>query len=387
MARGHSDPEFKAWVAAARATPIGDYVAARGINARGRIEREGDCPNCGKRRGFALNTFKNVWFCRGCKPEGGDPIAFVEWFDGCNFLRAVETLTGIPAPQGGGTGPTTEQLAELAATRAARKAKQEALSAKFREDERQRCIADWKAALPAPGTVVEDYLALRGCTLPAGAHLKFEPRAKLWGDRSCSAPIHTGPAMLACILGPEGRFAGVHRTWIDLGREGGKVLVADPKTGEVEPAKKVRGSQLGGRIELVRHPEPRRLFIGEGIETTLSVRDGLIEAGRDLSDAAFWCSINLGNLGGPHAETVPHPTLRDLANRPRRVPGPNPAGQGIPVPDSVEEIVTLGDGDSEPFLTQLALTRASHRWARPGRVIRGAMAPAGSDFNNLRRGT
>lgn len=385
MARA-PDPVFRAWSDAARAVPLGDYAASRGLRLRGRVERNGPCPNCGGSDRFNLNTFKGLWFCRGCDPRGGDVIDFVRFLDACDFVRACEILTGQPAPNGGGSGPSVEELAALEIERAKRRAATEAASARYREDERQRCIADWREALPAAGSPVEAYLAIRRCALPAGARLRYEPRAKLWGSKSGAPPVHTGPAMLAAILGPEGRFAGVHRTWIDLAAEDGKARVPDGETGEFVPAKKVRGSQAGGRIELVRHPEPRLLVIGEGIETTLSMRDDLIEAGHDLAAAAFWAAINLGNLGGPHAGTEPHPTLRDRASRPTRVPGSTPAGQGIPIPESVAEIVILGDGDSDPFLTSHALARASLRWAAPGRVIRGAMAPAGTDFNNLRRG-
>ncbi len=104
------------------------------------------------------------------------------------------------------------------------------------------------------------------------------------------------------------------------------------------------------------------------------MRDDLIEAGHDLSAARILGRDQPREPRRPPCRTEPHPTMRDRANRPTRVPGSTPAGQGIPIPESVAEIVILGDGDSDPFLTSHALARASLRWAAPGRVIRGAMA-------------
>lgn len=397
MARAPLDGEMQKWIDEARAYPIGDLADARDWPLRGNVERVGPCPRCGGRDRFGLNTHKNSFICRQCRPEGGGVIDLVIIADGCDFLAACETLTGRAPPRGQGTRLTPEELAERERERNEKAAARERLQEKFREDERQRCKRLWLGGKPAAGTIVEEYLARRRVSLPPRAHLKFSPEVRLYVDRReidpgtgkarvVSEVVHTGPAMLAAILGPLGVFSGLHTTWIDLRASDGKARVPDPKTGEFVPAKKVRGSQKGGRIELQRHPAPRVLVVGEGIETTLSIRDDLLEHGRDLSDFAFWSAINLGNLGGPAADKVKHPTERDLANRAVKIQGPTPDGVGIPVPDSVEEIVILGDGDSDPFLTTTTHARAAARWARPGRVIRVAMAPPGTDFNALRCG-
>jgi hypothetical protein len=65
---------------------------------------------------------------------------------------------------------------------------------------------------------------------------------------------------------------------------------------------------------------------------------------------------------------------------------PDPDDVGLSIPDSVSELILLGDGDSEPVLTRFAMMRAARRYSRPGRVIRIAMAPAGVDFNDVLRG-
>jgi hypothetical protein len=58
----------------------------------------------------------------------------------------------------------------------------------------------------------------------------------------------------------------------------------------------------------------------------------------------------------------------------------------MPVPDSVNELVLLKDGDSEPFLTMNAIERASRRHAREGRAIRVPFVPDGLDYNDVMQG-
>jgi hypothetical protein len=199
--------------------------------------------------------------------------------------------------------------------------------------------------------------------------------------------LHRGWAMLGAITAGDGRFSGLHITWIDLDQTGGKAKVIEPETGELLPAKKVRGSKAGGVIDLASVPLPRQLVMGEGIETTLSVWIALRKLGRDLSGTSFACAIDLGNLGGRAVKTLPHPTLKTAANRPQRVPGPVPDldAPGIAIADSVTDIVLLGDGDSDRFLTECALARAARRFARSCRSVRVAWAPAGHDFNDIVR--
>ena len=50
-------------------------------------------------------------------------------------------------------------------------------------------------------------------------------------------------------------------------------------------------------------------------------------------------------------------------NRPQRVAGPEPDlnQPGIAIPDSVRDLVLLGDGDSDRFLTQCFIARAAKR--------------------------
>ena len=119
----------------------------------------------------------------------------------------------------------------------------------------------------------------------------------------------------------------------------------------------------------------------------LSVWTALAALGRDLTEMAFLSSIDLGNLGGKAADSVVHPTLKTAAGRAQRVPGPQPdlSAPGILIPDTVDDVVILGDGDSDRFTTRCAIVRAAARFAKPGRSVRVAWAPEGRDFNDLRR--
>ena len=395
------DPEFERWLNDARRTPIAALLGHKHMpKLRGGNDKAGPCPRCrdGRDR-FSVNIRKNVWNCRVCD-EGGDVIALCEILEGCDFLTACEILARRPPP---GQRPhetpedrerrereIQEWRAKIAREEEA-KAKQEA---DYRERERARCWGFWTNAKPIPGTAVDTYLAHRKLQRPEGALLRFAPRHPLFnGFGKGVKPLHVGPAMLAAILGPDGRFSGLHATWIDLSTESGKALVPDPETGEFVPAKKVRGTQRGGRIELVRVKEPKRLFVGEGIETVLSVWTALRLMNSPLLErAAFWSSINLLNLGGKAKGRIHHPTQRRTDKRGRSCPvqvmsaEPDFSSDIMPVPDCVEELFLLGDSDSEPVFTQNALRRAALRHARPGRIIREAWADAGTDFNTMLRG-
>ena len=206
-----------------------------------------------------------------------------------------------------------------------------------------------------------------------------------------AAVVHRGPAMLAPIVDAAGRFRALHTTWLDLTQPNGKALIKDPETGDELPAKKVRGSKAGNRIRLVRATErPHTLFIGEGIETVLSVWLALRmdrERNKDalgIVNMIFWSGVDLGNIGGRALETVPHPTAKTAGGRVQRVPGPDPDpdSSAIAIPDSVTDLVLLGDGDSDRFTTHCAIARAARRYAAPGRTVRVAWAPDGMDFND-----
>jgi hypothetical protein len=393
--RAHDD-----FLAEARAAPVADYARRLGVT-RLRDEQGGPCPCCGGTDRFAVNAKKNLWLCRA-SGAGGDAIALAQHVKGLDFLGACEEVLGRAAPDRDRRESDEERAAREAAV--ARRldesrAEQERSAAeynRYREAERRRAYDLWRSARAARGTPVEDYLRLRGLTLPDGARLKFMPRAALWNALWPNGKvIHTGPAVIAAMVGPDGRFAGAHLTYLDLARPKGKAEIVDPLTGEIADAKKTRGSWKGASIMLARAADaPVRLFLGEGIETVLSMREAL-SRGRSplLEGSEFRSSVNLGNIAGKAAGSVAHPTLKAINKAGReytvRVPGDDiPDAEPwpvIPVPSSVREIYLLGDGDSDAFTTGMALRRAAKRFSRayPEMGVRIAMAAPGMDFNDM----
>ncbi|XUM25067.1 DUF7146 domain-containing protein (plasmid) [Bradyrhizobium oligotrophicum S58] len=375
--------------------PLRDWAEQYGVTLRkaGR-KLAGPCPMCGgKKRNGRFEIFEDgaSWACAVCC-DGGDVIKLVQLVEGVDFKAAVDRLGGVRA-----IDPEVAQ--RLAAAREAKQKKRDAEAAVYREAERKRLHDWWLASGELRGTPAARYLEGRGLDLPATLPgLRFHPEMPYFhGDviddfgRKSARVVHRGPAMLgAFFVDIDQQFGGLHITWIDDGDPPRKIALPDPdEPGELLPAKKMRGSKSGAYILIAPAAGvPRRLIIGEGIETVLAVHTALVRAGREISDTACWAAGDLGNLAGPHAENVPHPALKLPSGRPQRQPGPVPdmTKPGLPIPDEVTELILLGDGDSEPVLTSHAMTRAARRYAKPGRTIRIAMAPAGMDFNDLLQG-
>ena len=366
----------------------GQYVKLRRAGAR----LVGPCPVCGGRatsQRFEILPNGESWVCAVCN-DGGDVIRLVEKADNCDFLAAVERLGG----QATADPAETQRLLE---EREAKRLAREKTAAGFREKERKRLHEAWLTALPLHGTIAARYLEGRGLLLPPSCPgLRFLPRAPYFhGDeidlRGRNAPklIHQGPALLAAFIRADGTFGGLHTTFLEDGDPPRKLALVDSATGEALPAKKMRGSKTGAHIAVSPLlDQPDCLVIGEGIETVLSVLTAMHLSGRDIMTTAFWAAGDLGNLAGRAIETVAHPTLKRPDGRAQRVPGPmpDPDDAGLSIPESVRELILLGDGDSDEVLTWHAMERAARRYTREGREIRVVMAPAGTDFNDILRG-
>ncbi len=363
-----------------------DQVAARWVTLRKHGKKMiGPCPMCSPdpqaRDSTAFECSADSWVCAKCA-DGGDVIKLIARHESLDpkkdFRKVVEILGGTRAID-------PEEAARAQAARDRIRAERERENQIFRDRELKTLFATWHNADELAGTIAERYLERRGLVIPPAKPSRMRYRR----DHPFFAPdrseIHRGPAMLAAIVNAEGKFRALHATWLDLDRANGKASIADPKTGATLPAKKVRGSKAGGRIELVPIADPKRLIIGEGIETVLSVYAALARSGRDLAGTAFWSAVDLGNLAGKAAGSVPHPTTRTETGRPARVPGPVPDREapGLAIPESVDELVLLGDADSDRFTTECALVRAAARYARPGRSVRLAWAAPGRDFNDM----
>lgn len=399
--------------------PVSD-LAGQWVKLRRKRKGEfvGPCPICSddpqSKTAGRFECDADKWVCAVCA-DGGDVIALVMRREGVDFAGAIERLGG------GRAEVITPEIAErrglqafqrlgVAADmppafpdgyddrlraayvegwrKAARRANYAAMA---RERERTRLHAFWRETAPlAQAEGLHHYFRSRGLDLPPDrARLGWHPSMPYFADGREHEPllIHRGPAMLAPILAPDGRFSGLHITWLDPRTPKGKAELRHPVTGEALPAKKVRGSKAGGYLDLGGAPaaSARRMIAGEGIETVLAVYSALRRAGRDLSATMLRAGVDLGNLAGRAVETVDHPELKTGNGRPQRVPGlePDLASPAMPVPDEIDDLVLLGDGDSDPFLTRMAMERAAARHARPGRLVRIRFAPAGQDFNDM----
>ena len=120
------------------------------------------------------------------------------------------------------------------------------------------------------GSPAEAYLRARGITAIDVSALRFHPAVTYRSDPP--ALPRRLPAMLATITDLDGRIMGVNRTWLDVDR----CALAD-----LDAPRKVLGSLLGHGVRLATnapfgHGEAgRRLVVGEGIETVLSLKSVL----------------------------------------------------------------------------------------------------------------
>ena len=363
----------------AKATPIADVVARLELSnlVRAGGELVGPCPQCGGRDRFGINLQRGSFLCRKeCGPHAkGDQIALVQHVLGVDFRGALDWLCG-PA----------EGLSE--AERAERKKKadensrrQEAKAQQLRENSISAARKIWFAARSAEATPVRDYLTLRGIdpalleVLPAV--IRFDPAARYTipaeGRANSWQVIHTGPAMVCAVVDASNRVTAVHRTWLDLSRPKGKLILSDPrKPDETLPAKKVLGSKKGGAIRFATPRDCTTMVMGEGVETTLSAMIAATGALR----AAYWCGVDLGNMAG---RAQRGPGLK-YAGRPDM----DDAEAWVP-PPWVRQLIYVQDGDSDPKLTRAKLETGLRRamLKRPGLRARIAHAGEGRDLNDI----
>ena len=362
-------------VAEAKAKPISEVVHLLAIPNLKRMGHElvGPCPKCGGTDRFAVNTRKGLFQCRICQARG-DGIALVQFDRGCDFPAALTWLCGELA------GVSEAERAErLAKARAAHR-KAEAEAAKFRANAIKAARSIWQAGEKPAGTPVEAYLQRRGIDIQrlggVPICIRFHPdlRYMVEAGKGQRRMIQSGPAMLAAIQGPDGKFSGLHRTWLDLAQPKGKARITDPKTGVVLESKKVLGSKKGGSIRLTGDRPAETMVCAEGLETTWSAMMPGV-----YPDAAFWCLVDLGNMSG------------------RRQSGPGLKYAGLPdldddeafVPPAwVRRLIYVQDGDSDPRDTRSKMEAGLRRAMALRPDLRGqiAAAPNGFDLNDVLMG-
>lgn len=399
---------------------------ARGISIREAAERlnltfspKGDehpqpCPVSGGVDRFSFNTSKNNWICRHCDVGGKDAIGMaahcleLDLKDQVEFLEACKAVTGRDIPEGGERETDearAERLARIEEQRrrnAEAEAKRAEAQSSFRDRERKRARGIYHGGAVLVSASVpfgRFYLMNRGCGVPDDRWLRVSAEVPYWhGQDAGGRPveIYSGPAMIAPFIDPLGEIVGCHITWIDLQCSPKfRPLLTDHETGEVLPTKKMRGTKKGGVIPLCGQPSARRWLGAEGIENTLAF--GRFE--RFRADTFYFAAGDLGNMAGPAdpRSRFAHPSLKkpdkNGCERPLSVAGPVPLMRETPepdamvVPDHVDELVLLADGDSERVMTAAAMARARARHARDGRRIPVVWPRPGTDWAGLLAGT
>ena len=121
----------------------------------------------------------------------------------------------------------------------------------------------WHMTRPLIGSLAETYLRGRGITdLRGTANLRFHPSC-YWRPEG-DGPTEAWPAMIAAVTDLDGRITGAHRTWLIRDGSGKAPL---------DPPRKAMGDLLGNAVRFGKVQDV--MAAGEGIETILSLRQGL----------------------------------------------------------------------------------------------------------------
>lgn len=267
--------------------------------SKGSIYRTGPCPmpGCGGVDRFNINAQKNLFRCRQCDISGEGVIKLVMFTEGVNFTEACEIITGRKAD-----APfDPEKAAEIRRQNEAAEARRKEEAERYREKARKEGYAIWQSrSRDHNRRLVLEYLRVRG--LMTSDLIAVFPFIRLGQhdalplmDRTSAGWVELAkvPAMLAPIQLADNRFGAVHRTWLDLANPKGRLQIAHPETGKDVDTKKTWGIKQGGAIRLYTPAQPRRIIMGEGIETTLTALAHNFEA-----DTAYWAGVDIGNMVG-----------------------------------------------------------------------------------------
>lgn len=337
---------------------IHSYVQTR---QRGR-ESVALCPfHAEKSPSFTIIERKGFYHCFGCGAHGG-AIEFLRAYLGLTFREAVTEL----AARAGLTLPGETEIQLLPGHKKRPLAPVVARPTAAEEAAEEEAKVDWSrdvfaAAGPAAGTLVEVYLRRRGINIPPPLSLRFAPLLK-HTDTGLSFP-----AMVGAFKDADGRITGIHRTYL---------LADGTDKARVEKPKKMGGVCWGGAIRLA--PAGKRLAVGEGIETSLSVM-------QEVPGLAVWCAGSLGNIAGrgeANGVRRPHPSRPDKV---LPTEAPDLRGAGIRLPPSVEELIILADADGDRPTQAALVERATRRFQAQGITVRVAWPRLGGDFNDMAR--
>lgn len=212
-----------------------------------------------------------------CFPCGadGDVVDFVRKIKGCDMRTAVRFLLGKDALEF-----VDEDRARL---RKEREAKQRQEDEKA-EKRRRAALEMWKERKPAAGSPVEAYLRARKIVGPVDC-VHFAPRLYN-AERSTEMPTQ-----LAAVLDAKDGFMALHRTYLARATDGRWTKAA------LQRPKMILGRFMGGHIPIYGTVRPGcTLYVAEGIETAMSVRDGLLSRPALAAGAVVWAAGSLANM-------------------------------------------------------------------------------------------
>ena len=196
---------------------------------------------------------------------GRDGRLLMRCFAGCAFENVVAALRERGILKG---------VVRTAHTNPAEIARRDLEARVEREQRTRQARAIWAEAQSIDGTLGERYLRRRAITGPMPPSLRFA--ADCW-HRSTQRL----PAMVAAVVDLRGELVACHRTYL-----------AEPGIkASVDPPRAMLGPVSGAAVRLSEGFGP--LVISEGLETSLSLLDGLAHL-----DPSVWAALSAPGLAG-----------------------------------------------------------------------------------------
>jgi len=354
-------------------------VASRVAGLKFRERRRGDfwacCPfHAEKTPSFHIEQRKGTYHCFGCS-AGGSAFQFLMSIDNISFKEAAIELAALAGIEIEGETSKPRRKPQPMVVDQKAVVASEAASA---EAARRKAFDKWwRPRKPFAGSLAETYLVnvrgIAGDVARSFKNLGYLDDAPFYAQLSRGRfdVVNRGPAMVAGLQYADGRFAGVHVTFLKADGSG-KLELHDPmNAGKKLPAKKVQGRPWGSAIRLT--DTAPRMVAGEGIETTAAVIDATGYAG--------WVAYSLGNLvGAANGKGARHPE-----NGRTRLPSTTPdmGRHGFLPPKQCEHLTLLGDGDTKDvWMLRALLKRGCLRFQMLGVKTDYSMSDSGRDFND-----
>ncbi|MEQ9330281.1 toprim domain-containing protein [Thalassobaculum sp.] len=260
------------------------FVQSTGVHLVKRgDEWRGECPQCGGGSKPVFVVWPKAGRCKCWRCDlGGDALDVVQRLRRLDFRAALQFIGADELP---------ELSVEAREVRANEERARAAERARELRKKHAAALVIWRASVPVAGTPAEAYLVGRGLKPPFPASLRYNPRV------SCSYTDATGdhkrllPALVAAVQAPGGKLQTVHRIYLEPLPDGSAVKAPGIPA---EDVKKLHGSPGAGAIRLsgpARSEAISTLVLAEGIETALSVVQGIGDAG-----VAVWAAISAGQL-------------------------------------------------------------------------------------------